>query len=129
MKHQNNQLVRPHISRMTAYRSVRLNQAETECFCSLPLDDRTHLHIPTFMALAMECRQSEGLDFPETTDLWDDIVFYSAMFGLFVETGRIQHPVELVKSRYRKTESDPAFYPVLMATRLPVNVQTGRQGG
>lgn len=100
-------------SRMATCRSVRLSPAETECFCSLPLDDRIHLHIPAFMVLAMECRRSEGLEPADTTGLHDDIVFYSAMFGLFLETGRVQHPVELVKARYRQAESDPA----LMATR------------
>lgn len=94
-------------------RSVRLSPAEIECFCTLPLDDRIHRHFPAFMVLAMECRRSEGLEPADTAGLLDDIVFYSAMFGLFLETGRMQHPVELVKARYRQAESDTA----LMANR------------
>lgn len=100
---------------MATCRSVRLNATEAECFCSLPLDDRIHLHIPAFITLTMEYRQSEDLNFPVTTGLLEDIVFYSAMFGLFLETGRTQHPVELVKARYRMAESDPTIYPALLA--------------
>lgn len=118
-------LTRSRRFRMATCRSMRLNVTEVECFCSLPLDDRIHLHIPAFMALAMECRQSEGLNFPDTTGLLEDIVFYSAMFGLFLETGRTEHPVELVKARYRIAESDPTIYPALLAVSYSEHENAG----
>lgn len=121
-------LNRPRLSRMTRCRRVQLNRAETECFCSLPLDDRLPLHIPAFLSLAMACRRSEGLTSPESTDLLDDIMFYSAMFSLFLETGRTTHPVELVKARYRQAGSDPSMYPALLAIGYPQQVQTRMQG-
>jgi hypothetical protein len=120
-------LNRPRLSRMARYRSVQLNTVEAECFCSLPLDDCLPVHIPAFLSLAMACRRSEGLTSPET-DLLDDIMFYSAMFGLFLETGRTQHPVELVKARYRQAECDPSLYPALQAIGYPLHEEARMQG-
>lgn len=111
----NHEVSRPGHSRLATCRSVKLNPTEAEHFCSLPLDDRLHLHIPAFMALAMECRRSEGFAPADTRDLHEDIVFYCAMFGLFLETGRTHHPVGLVKARYRHAEGDPAFFPAAIA--------------
>ncbi|WP_156566095.1 hypothetical protein [Metakosakonia massiliensis] len=100
---------------------------EAEYFCSLPMDECIPMHIPAFMTLAVRCRHSEGLTLPETTDLLDDIMFYIVMFGLFLETGRTKHPVELVKARYRQAVCDPAMYAALMAVGCPVNIQTRLQ--
>ncbi|MGK9175105.1 hypothetical protein KXR87_18130 [Yokenella regensburgei] len=121
-------LNRSRLSRMTRYRCVQLNMTEAEYFCSLPMDECIPMHIPAFMTLAVRCRHSEGLTLPETTDLLDDIMFYIAMFGLFLETGRTKHPVELVKARYRQAGSDPSLYPALLAIGYPQQVQTRLQG-